>query len=122
MDQPEASDCGAAGHDELYASVVDDGALQGQPYGDSLVRDCLWAGAGDQLRLLDDGFSGGAAGAVGAQPAGGADVADHRCGVQDGGSADCDFARAAGAVGAAVSTGSSGCCSGNRPAQLQRGV
>ena len=69
--------------------------LQGQPDGRALDGDRLWAGVCDQLRVLDHGLPGGAAGAEREQPARGEDGAGDRGGVQDGGAVYRDSAGAA---------------------------
>ena len=54
---------GERGQRELHAPVDDAGALQRQPDGRALDRDRVWAGVCGQLRVLDDGLPGRAAGA-----------------------------------------------------------
>ena len=113
----------------LHAHVAQHGPLCRQPDGHSLDRHRLRPRIRDQLRLLDDGFSGRAARARRQQPALGAHGAGDRLVLQNGRAVHRDSARPAGPGGAAESRwqpdapGRRECCRGKSrrgTAQLQR--
>ena len=88
----------------IHTPVEHAGLVQRQPHGHSLDGNRFWAGRDYFVRVLDDGFSGGAARAFGERFARREDGADHRRGIQDVGAVHRDSAGLAGAGGAAGET------------------
>ena len=86
----------------IHAPVGTLGCIQRQPHGHPLDRNCIRAGRDDLLRLLDDRFPGGAAGAGRQGSAVRQDGSHHRRGLQDGGAVHRDSAGIAGLAVLAV--------------------
>ena len=92
----------ADARERLRASVEHAGVVLRQSHGSALDRHRLWPRRRDCVRLLDDRFSGGAAGHGSQGSARGATGSDHRVVFQDGGAVDRHTAGPAGAGGAAL--------------------
>ena len=95
----------AHAHERLRASVEHAGHVLRQSDGRALDRNRFRPGRRHRLRLLDDGFPGGAARHGGQGSALGANGADHCVLFQDDGAADRDSSRTAGPGGAALQAG-----------------
>src|SRR5579883_2747398 len=93
----------------LHASVEPHEFGVGKSDGRAVDSDCLRVGRNGFHGLLDDGFSSGAARAVGEGRAFGKARANYRVVLQDGGTADCDLTGTAGPGGAAVPSVSREC-------------
>ncbi len=84
LERAQSQDPDESQQRQLFSSLARHGQVLCQPDGCALDRHRIRAGLCDQLRLLDNGLPGGAAGAGGAQFASGSHGADHRFILQDG--------------------------------------
>ncbi len=92
-----AVNVGSSDYTHLWSTL---GSFKDNPDGRALDGHRLWSGLCDQLWILDDGLSGGAASAEREQSARGEDGSGDRRGVQDGGAVHRHRAGPAGAGGA----------------------